>query len=115
MPACARTAVSTCRRRRPALPGLASERIVDGGITAIDAVRALVARGFELEAERVLEMIRQRVLGDVLQTSAILDEDLQRAVVADRPERLRRAGHGVPHVTEASQRGGQRPTGVAPD
>jgi propanediol dehydratase large subunit len=39
-------------------------------------VRALDAGGYELEAERVLEMIRQRLLGDVLQTSAILDEDL---------------------------------------
>jgi propanediol dehydratase large subunit len=58
------------------LPGLASERIMDGGVTAIDVVRALVDRGFELEAERVLEMTRQRLLGDVLQTSAILDPDL---------------------------------------
>jgi propanediol dehydratase large subunit len=60
----------------PDLPGLASERIMDAGVTALDAVRALAARGYELEAERVLEMIRQRLLGDVLQTSAILDEDL---------------------------------------
>ena len=58
------------------LPGIASERIMDGGVTALDVVRALVTRGFELEAERVLEMTRQRLLGDVLQTSAILDEDL---------------------------------------
>ena len=58
------------------LPGLASERIMDGGLTAIDAVRALVACGFEAEAENVLEMTRQRLLGDVLQTSAILDPDL---------------------------------------
>jgi propanediol dehydratase large subunit len=58
------------------LPGLASERIMDGGVTAIDVVRALVDRGFEPEAERVLEMTRQRLLGDVLQTSAILDTDL---------------------------------------
>ncbi len=58
------------------LPGIASERIMDGGVTGLDVVRALVERGFETEAERVLEMIRQRLLGDVLQTSAILDEDL---------------------------------------
>src|SRR5205085_519972 len=55
------------------LPGRASERIMDGGLTALDAVRALADRGFDLEAERVLEMTRQRLLGDVLQTSAILD------------------------------------------
>jgi propanediol dehydratase large subunit len=58
------------------LPGVASERIMDGGLTALDAVRALFTRGYETEAERVLEMTRQRLLGDVLQTSAILDGDL---------------------------------------
>src|SRR6202020_3345159 len=58
------------------LPGVASERIMDGGVTALDAVRALAAGGYEVEAERVLEMTRQRLLADVLQTSAILDEEL---------------------------------------
>jgi propanediol dehydratase large subunit len=58
------------------LPSVASERIMDGGVTAPDVVRALFERGFETEAERVLEMTRQRLLGDVLQTSAILDEEL---------------------------------------
>jgi propanediol dehydratase large subunit len=59
------------------LPELASERIMDRGLTALDVVRALVERGYDLEGERVLEMIRQRLLGDVLQTSAILDEDMR--------------------------------------
>jgi propanediol dehydratase large subunit len=49
---------------------------MDRGLTALDAVRALARRGYEVEAERVLEMTRQGLLGDVLQTSAILDEDL---------------------------------------
>ena len=58
------------------LPGIASERIMAGGLTALDVVRALSGRGFEAEAERVLEMIHQRLLGDILQTSAILDEQM---------------------------------------
>jgi propanediol dehydratase large subunit len=59
------------------LSGMAAERIMKRGITALDAVRALADRGYEVEAERVLEMIRQRLLGDILQTAAILDEDLR--------------------------------------
>jgi propanediol dehydratase large subunit len=59
------------------LPGTAAERIMDRRLTALDAVGALASNDFEVEAERVLEMIRQRLLGDILQTSAILTEDLQ--------------------------------------
>jgi propanediol dehydratase large subunit len=58
------------------LPGIAAERIMAGGLTALDVVRALSARGFDEAAERVLEMIHQRLLGDILQTSAILDEQM---------------------------------------
>jgi len=59
------------------LPGIASERIMAGGLTALDVVRALSAHGFDVAAERVLEMVHQRLLGDILQTSAILDEQMQ--------------------------------------
>jgi propanediol dehydratase large subunit len=58
------------------LPGTAAERIMERAITALDVVRALAHCGYGVEAERVLEMARQRLLGDILQTSAILDEDL---------------------------------------
>ena len=54
----------------------AGDRIMDRGITALDVVRALAVRGYDVEAERVLEMLRQRLLGDFLQTSAIFDEDM---------------------------------------
>ncbi len=39
--------------------------------------RARRATGYEVEAERVLEMLRQRLLGDYLQTAAIFDEDVR--------------------------------------
>jgi propanediol dehydratase large subunit len=54
----------------------AGDRIVERDVTALDVIRALAAHGYEREAERVLEMLRQRLLGDFLQTSAIFDEDL---------------------------------------
>ena len=55
----------------------AGDAIIERGLTAIDVVRALAARGYDVEAERVLEMTRQRLFGDHLQTSAIFDEDMR--------------------------------------
>ena len=49
-----------------------SEAIRDRGLTAVDVVRALERRGFAREAENLLLMLRQRISGDYLQTSAIL-------------------------------------------
>ena len=69
----------------------AADQLMQRGLTALDVVRALAVRGFEVEAERVLDMLRQRLYGDYLQTSAIFTEDMQRALGAHRPERLRRA------------------------
>jgi propanediol dehydratase large subunit len=61
----------------PSLVADAADRIEERGVTILDVVRALAARGYEVEAERVLEMLRQRLLGDFLQTSAIFDEDMR--------------------------------------
>lgn len=58
----------------PELVPEAADRILERGLTVLDAIRALAIRGYELEAERVLEMMRQRLYGDYLQTSAIFDE-----------------------------------------
>ncbi len=49
-----------------------SEAIRDRGLTAVDVMRALEQRGFAAEAENLLLMLRQRISGDYLQTSAIL-------------------------------------------
>lgn len=60
-----------------------SEKIKERGITAIDVVKALAKRGFEPEAENLLFMLRQRVSGDYLQTSAIIrDGEVMSAVNA---------------------------------
>ena len=58
-----------------------SEKIKERGITAIDIVKALARRGFGPEAENLLFMLRQRVSGDYLQTSAIIrDGEVMSAV-----------------------------------
>ena len=49
-----------------------SAAIRDRGLTAVDVTRALEKRGFGPEAENLLLMLRQRISGDYLQTSAIL-------------------------------------------
>ena len=55
----------------------AGDRIMERGVTVLDAVRSLAANGYEIEAARVLEMLRQRLYGDFLQTSAIFDEEMR--------------------------------------
>ncbi|CUX32316.1 propanediol/glycerol family dehydratase large subunit [Clostridium sp. C105KSO13] len=54
---------------------MAAEDVLKRGITGIDVVRALAESGFQDIAERVLSMLKQRVVGDYMQTSAILDKD----------------------------------------
>ncbi len=54
----------------------AGNRIMERGVTILDVVRCLAEHGYEVEAERVLEMLRQRLLGDFLQTSAIFDDGM---------------------------------------
>ena len=51
----------------------ASERILRENITGLDVARALHKVGFRDVAERILEIQKQRVAGDHLQTSAIFD------------------------------------------
>jgi len=52
----------------------AADAFLAGPSTVLDAIRALDAAGYGEVAERLLEMGRQRVLGDYLQPSAIFDD-----------------------------------------
>ncbi len=54
---------------------IAAEDVLKRGITGLDVVNALAQTGFEDLAERVLAMLKQRVIGDYMHTSAILDEN----------------------------------------
>ena len=49
-----------------------SEAIKERGITVIDVIKALARRGFRDEAENLLSLVKLRVAGDYLQTSAIV-------------------------------------------
>ena len=54
---------------------MAAEDVLKRGITGIDVVKALPETGFVDVAESVLSMLKQRVVGDYMQTAAILDKD----------------------------------------
>ncbi|MCZ4352710.1 propanediol/glycerol family dehydratase large subunit [Roseovarius aestuarii] len=49
-----------------------SEAIEKRGLTVIDVIRALAKRGFQPEAQNLLHLVKLRVSGDYLQTSAIV-------------------------------------------
>lgn len=53
----------------------AAERILNEGITGLDVALALEKRGYREVAERVFTMLKQRVTGDYLHTSAIINKD----------------------------------------
>ncbi|EAE6663052.1 propanediol/glycerol family dehydratase large subunit [Listeria monocytogenes] len=53
----------------------AAAEMMDRGVTGLDVVKALSAGGFDDVAESVLNMLKQRVSGDFLHTSTIIDKD----------------------------------------
>ncbi len=81
----------------------AGDAIMERGITSIDVVRALSMHGFDTEAERVLEMTRQRLFGDHLQTSAIFDEDMRVLSALTDPNDYAGPGTGY-RLSEGRQR-----------
>ena len=55
----------------------AVEDMMQRNITGLDIVKALSINGFDDVANNILAMLRQRVTGDYLQTSAILDRQFE--------------------------------------
>jgi propanediol dehydratase large subunit len=53
----------------------AAERLMKDGINGIDVAKALAKRGFRDVAESIVMMMRQRVAGDYLQTSAWVESN----------------------------------------
>ena len=54
---------------------MSAEDVLKRGITGVDVVKALAESGYRDLAESVLNMLKQRVAGDYMQTAAILDRD----------------------------------------
>jgi propanediol dehydratase large subunit len=55
----------------------AAQAIRSSGLGSLQVARALQECGYDVEAERVLQMLAARVHGDHLQTAAIFDESMQ--------------------------------------
>lgn len=54
---------------------MSAEDVLKRQITGVDIVKALAETGYEDVAESVLSMLKQRVVGDYMQTAAILDKN----------------------------------------
>ncbi|MFN0217225.1 MAG: propanediol/glycerol family dehydratase large subunit [Hyphomicrobium sp.] len=62
---------------------LISEAINDRGITVVDVIKALHVREFREEAENLLNLVRLRVSGDYLQTSAVVRNGRVQSAIND--------------------------------
>lgn len=55
----------------------AAEAMIKSGVSGIDVVKVLAQAGFEDVAQNILNMLKQRVSGDYLHTSAIIDKNFK--------------------------------------
>ena len=76
------------------VPLVASRLIRQTGLTMVDVVAALYETGFDVEAQRMLDLLDVRVDGDHLHTAAILDEDLNVLSVVTDPNDYAGPGTG---------------------
>lgn len=72
----------------------AAEDLMKRGITGVDIVLALEKGGFDDVANSVYNMLKQRVAGDYLHTSAILNEDFKVISAVNYPNDYRGPGTG---------------------
>ncbi len=71
-----------------------AEEMMKRGITGVDVVKALADSGYEELAESILNMLKQRVVGDYMQTSAILDENFKVMSAVNMPNNYMGPGTG---------------------
>ncbi|MBR5248373.1 MAG: propanediol/glycerol family dehydratase large subunit [Lachnospiraceae bacterium] len=73
---------------------MAAEDVLKRGITGVDVVKALAEAGYTDVAENVLSMLKQRVAGDYMQTSAILDKNFKVLSAVNTPNDYMGPGTG---------------------
>jgi propanediol dehydratase large subunit len=72
----------------------AAQKLLDGPLTAVQVVKALEEAGFHDVATNILEMQRQRVIGDYLQPSAMFGDDFQVLSALSDPNDYQGPGSG---------------------
>lgn len=94
----------------------AVDRMMKDKITGIDIIKALEKAGFNNEAQMILNMLKQRLSGDYLQTSAILNENYDVVSAVNYPNSYMGPSTGyqmsderweeikdIPHIIETDQ------------
>ncbi len=82
------------------LPLTAARTIMETNVTMLDVIAALAENGFDLEAQRCLDMLKARVAGDYLQTSAIFDEEMNVLSLVTDPNEYSGPGTGYQPTPE---------------
>ena len=75
--------------------------LLERGTTGLDVVKVLARGGFEDVANSVLNLLKQRLAGDVLQTSAIFDKDFNVISAVNDPNDY--AGPGTGYRLEGAE------------
>ncbi len=78
----------------------AAQELMSRGITGIDVIKALAKAGFNDLASNVLNLLKQRISGDYLHTSAILDNDFNVISAVNSKNDYRGPGTGYQMSTE---------------
>lgn len=78
----------------------AAQDLLARGVTGLDVAVALSKHGFADIAQSVLNMLKQRVSGDYLHTSSILDKDFKIISAVNNPNRYQGPGTGYRLSTE---------------
>lgn len=72
----------------------AAQELLKRKVTGVDVIKALAKLGYDDVADGILQVLKQRVSGDYLQTSAILDKDFRVVSAINEPNDYQGPGTG---------------------